>query len=375
MGGLEEMVFSLASGMNKRGVRTRIVTLNSIFQSGERLARQQIVNGIPVTRVPWIGSRRYPIAPSVLRELNDSDIVHVHGIDFFFDYLAATKPLHRRTLVASTHGGFFHTSAHKSLKRLWFPTVTRAAASMYDAVIAVSVEDHTLFSQIAPTNLTLIENGVRLEKLKSTKLSRRDPRKILTFGRLAPHKQVDKVVVLLSYLLRSEPGWNLVIAGPDDGNELKRIREAVETSGVKGSVRIAVSPTDEELADEAASATWFCSASSYEGFGIAAVEAAAAGLIPILREIPPFIRLRQSLGVGVLFDPDLPQAAAEAIATMAHELVSKPEEITAALDRAVSRFGWEAATERHLELYDDIVATKRSTRRANMQTGLDSTTS
>jgi alpha-1,3-mannosyltransferase len=359
IGGLEDVVLNLAIGMQKQGVCTRVVTLNSNFQSGERLPRQDVVDGIPVTRLPWRGPQRYPIAPSVLRALHEPDIVHVHGIDFFFDYLAATKPLHRHALVASTHGGFFHTANHKFLKKLWFPIVTRATASMYDAVIAVSAQDHQLFSRIAGTKLSLIENGVRLDKLKCAKVSRRDPRKILAYGRLARHKQFDKIVVLLSQLLRTGPGWNLVIAGPDDGHELKYIREAITACGMQDAVRLQISPTDQELADEAASATWFCSASAYEGFGIAAVEAAAAGLIPILSEIPPFIRLRQALGVGVLFDPDRPQAAVETITRMEGEQLSEPGQIAAAVGRAVQRYGWEAATERHLELYDEVLTSRR----------------
>jgi alpha-1,3-mannosyltransferase len=52
-----------------------------------------------------------------LRHLRDADIVHVHAIDFFFDFLGWTKPLHGKKLVVSTHGGFFHTSFIRGHRR------------------------------------------------------------------------------------------------------------------------------------------------------------------------------------------------------------------------------------------------------------------
>jgi alpha-1,3-mannosyltransferase len=41
------------------------------------------VAGIPIQRLPWRGSSRYPLAPSVLWHLQSADVVHVHAIDFF----------------------------------------------------------------------------------------------------------------------------------------------------------------------------------------------------------------------------------------------------------------------------------------------------
>ena len=37
--------------------------------------------------------------------VRDADLIHVHAIDFFFDYFAVTKPIHRKPMIATTHGG------------------------------------------------------------------------------------------------------------------------------------------------------------------------------------------------------------------------------------------------------------------------------
>ena len=123
VGGLETVVLELASAQVKRR------TPRSRRDPGPAVRRNQAGKNCPPPR-PSTASRsfaflisarsRYPIAPSVLRHIKDADLVHVHAIDFFFDYLAWTKPLHGRTLVVSTHGGFFHTPYAARLKRVWF---------------------------------------------------------------------------------------------------------------------------------------------------------------------------------------------------------------------------------------------------------------
>ena len=127
VGGLENVVLELASAQVKAGHRVRVVTLDRLFNDARRqkLPPSETLDGIEIVRIPYFGSSRYPIAFSALRHIKDADLVHVHAIDFFFDYLAWTKPLHGRKLVVSTHGGFFHTTYAALLKRVWFHTLTR----------------------------------------------------------------------------------------------------------------------------------------------------------------------------------------------------------------------------------------------------------
>ena len=139
VGGMEDVVKALASAQIRGNHQVRVVTLDRIFNAPKaaRLPRFENLGGIEVVRVPYVGSKRYPIAFSAIRHIRDADIVHVHGIDFFFDYFAWTAPFHRRRLVVSTHGGFFHTGFAARLKQFYFKTVTRLSLSRYAAVAAV----------------------------------------------------------------------------------------------------------------------------------------------------------------------------------------------------------------------------------------------
>ena len=122
MGGMEDVVQNIARQQREHHDQLpRIVTLNRLFRnSSEYLAPEAVVNGVGVVRLPFHGTSRYPLCPQVLQYVGDADVIHVHGVDFFFDYLALTKALHRRPLVASTHGGFFHTAFASRLKKVYF---------------------------------------------------------------------------------------------------------------------------------------------------------------------------------------------------------------------------------------------------------------
>ena len=105
VGGLEDVVRELSKRQLEAGFAVRVITLDRGFRPREvsgavSLKAYETIDGVEVIRIPYWGSQRYPIAPRVLRYIRTADLVHVHGIDFFFDFLALTKPLHRRRLAA-----------------------------------------------------------------------------------------------------------------------------------------------------------------------------------------------------------------------------------------------------------------------------------
>src|SRR6185436_7718073 len=143
VGGLENFVDQLARRQADAGHKVRVATLNHVFdhENGATLPPREERHGFEIVRFAFIGSRRYPVAPSVLKATRGADLVHVHGLDFFADYLAATAPWHRTPLVLSTHGGFFHTDFARNLKKVYLASVSRASLSQFGAVIACSTED------------------------------------------------------------------------------------------------------------------------------------------------------------------------------------------------------------------------------------------
>jgi alpha-1,3-mannosyltransferase len=356
IGGLENVVAQLATAQYAKGHDVRVVTLDRIFNTPKtgRLPRFERINGLEVVRVPYFGSKRYPIALSVIQHIRGADIVHVHGIDFFFDYLAWTTPIHRRKLVVSTHGGFFHTPFAARLKRLYFRTVTRLTLSWYAGIATVSDADDRLFKTIRSRGVYLIENGVDVDKYAGAS-SRVSKKTLLSFGRLSSNKRLDRVIRFLVALRRIDPQWSLCIAGRPWDVSAAGLRKFVKDTGTDDHVDIIETPSDTDIRKTMANCSALVSASAYEGFGLAVVEGLSAGLWPVVSPIPPFRRLIEKTRIGTIVDFEDADTAAE-------QFLADWTKVTDGFDRsrrsaiaAANDFRWSAASEKYDALYDCVL--------------------
>jgi alpha-1,3-mannosyltransferase len=352
VGGLENVVHELASAQVNTGHRVRVVTLDRLFHAvnGEKLPASDSLDGIEIERIPYFGSSRYPIALSVLRHIRDADLVHVHAIDFFFDFLAWTKPLHGRTLVASTHGGFFHTGYAAWLKRLWFATVTRLSMKSYAGIAAVSASDFERFRPVRRTGMVCIENGANVAKFHDAS-SGALRKSILSVGRFAKNKRLDLLIDFVRALRRYDPDWTLTIAGRPGDLTVDDLRKLVDDAGLGGAVTIVASPTDAMVNALMRSCSFLASSSDYEGFGVAAIEGMSAGLIPLLSDIPPFRRLVARTGLGMVIDYSESDIAARGLLQNLDGIASDYAEQRAACMDAAASFDWRHVCQDYAKLY------------------------
>jgi len=360
VGGLENFVKDLALKQVDEGHHVRTVSLDRIFNSKIPSLLPDVDNhrGIQIRRIPFFGTKRYPIAPTVLNYLDDADIVHVHAIDFFCDYLSFTRLLHRKKLVLTTHGGFFHTSFMQVFKRLYFETITRMTLTGYRAVIACSAEDARVFRQVRKEGVVEIQNAVDIGKFAG--VSERSGKTIIYFGRLAPNKGLITTLQWFAHFLKSQTGWDLIIAGQPMGVELAELQAEIEKQGIVGSVTIVESPSDEELSALISRSKLFVSASTYEGFGLAAVEAASAGLYPLLSSIPPYHAIVERLGYGTLFDFADPQSWDDGDSRLMNDLKKFENGATdEAIQSAVSSFAWKDVADKYERTYREVLGLTR----------------
>src|SRR5579872_2027419 len=248
LGGIENVVGELAAAQLAAGHRVRIVTLNRLFnaQQPTTLPGRETISGAEIIRVPFVGSTRYPLAPSAIKFIRDADIVHVHAIDFFFDYLAWTKPLHRKKLIVSTHGGFFHTGYAAPLKRIYFNFITRFSLTWYDAVAAVSASDYETFARLRRTGMMCIENGVNIAKYADA-AAPQAAKTIAWIGRFSTNKRLDRAIEFLAALHRRDKAWCLRIAGSPWDLDAGQVSALAQEHGVAGSVSIVTTPSVAEL--------------------------------------------------------------------------------------------------------------------------------
>ncbi|NKL57377.1 glycosyltransferase family 4 protein [Rhizobium leguminosarum] len=356
-GGLEDVVANLARQTVRRGYRVRVVTLDSLFTAPEnKLPLREDIDGIEVVRIPWFGTSRYPLAPHVFRHLADADLVHVHAIDFFFDALAWGRLLHGKPMIVTTHGGFFHTQKYATIKKIWFRTLTRASAMAYRRVVCCSASDLKQFSEIVPDSL-LIENGADIGKFADT-ASRRAKRRIVTIGRFSVNKRLDHLLDAMAKLKTRDPEWHLDIVGAESDLNRADVEGAIESRHLSGRVTLHVSPENDTIRRIIAEASIFASASEYEGFGLVALEAMSAGLLPVLNANDAFATLATRHPVLMLADFTNPERAATAIEAAHQALLRQPDAVRAELLDAARGYSWDIVAGRYIDLYRslDVVA-------------------
>lgn len=364
VGGMEEVVLNIARRHLQRGRdQVEVVSLDRVFTDPQRrLATKDTYQDVPIVRLGYRGSSRYPLAPAVLAAIRGADVLHVHGIDFFYDFLALTRPLHRVPMIVSTHGGFFHTTYASRLKLLWFKTLTRTSALAYARVVATSESDGQLFGQVvAPQRLRVIENGVDLDKFAG-KGGATPGRTLIYFGRWSANKGLMETLDLLQALVAQDPAWQLIVAGREYDFTVADLLQAVAERGLQARVCLQVVPTQAQLAQLLGRAQYFVCLSRHEGFGMAAVEAMSAGLLPILSDIPPFVWLQRESGQGVLVDPADPRGAAatvNAYAARTDVAFAAHRQAAVAYTR---RYDWDIAAGAYLDEYHLALGSKESGR-------------
>lgn len=298
VGGLENHVRSLARQQQLSGHEVTVVTLNCNFSTGEEYQSHGEIDGVKIKRYRYFGGRRYSVAPFVLMDAFSADVLHIHCTDFFFDYLAITKFIHRKPMVITTHGGFFHTKYASKLKELYFNIITKFCINAYSTVIACSENDFEIFSKIS-SRIKLIHNGVEVDKFISEGWvpSGDVQRSFIYIGRLSLNKNISELIENLAEVLRKYC-VKLYVVGNDFDGILSDLRKIVEDLDMQRNVVFLSDLDDERISVIARECRFICSASNYEGFGMTIVEGMGAKLIPIVSSIPSFENIVNSAGVG-----------------------------------------------------------------------------
>lgn len=284
IGGIERYVEDLSKNLVRLGHESDVVCLNTCAYTGEKLPALEEYSGIKIHRLPYLNLKFYKPSPGIFKLFKDYDLIHVHGIGFFSDFLAITKFVHKKPLVLNTHGGFFHTKKLRLMKKLYF-TWNRLSLGAFEKVIADSRSDESMFSVICP-DIEHIPNGIPLDEFQVER--RPEPYTLLYVGRLSRNKRIDILIETVALLKKSLPNVKLKIVGEDWEGIQKELELLADHRGMSKNVEFLGKIERRELTEHLSKATFFVSASQYEGFGISVLEAMASGCPVVLNDIPAF---------------------------------------------------------------------------------------
>lgn len=358
LGGLEEVVRNLVQEQLKQGLQPYIITLDRVFKKPDgKLPAEELIEGVQVIRIPYFGSDRYPIAFAVLKHLKQADLVHVHAIDFFYDFLALTRLIHGKPMVVSTHGGFFHTGFASRLKKIYFHTITKMSSTAYKKVIGCSDNDGEIFSKIIHDNkLCVIENGVDIEKFRNCASETLEP-VLIYFGRWSSNKGLLEALDVVSALKQKDPSqyWRMIICGRAYDLTESDLMAYAEKLGIADRLQLLNNPTNAEIRSQISQASYYICLSKHEGFGIAPIEAMSAGLYPILSDIPPFEKLVHQTDTGInIACNNIAQLSIEVMRLHLSPSIDKNSIIS-----SVTIYAWANVAQKYMHEYDEAIGEKR----------------
>lgn len=352
IGGMENFVENLAVQLKGKGIESEVLTLNTDFSNGERFPESEVINGIKVRRIPYFGSRRYPIALSAINYLQEFDLIHIHGVDFLLDYLAGLKPFHKKPMILSTHGGFFHTKRFYLYKKLHFHTMTKLSLRNMRWIVANSEPDYETFKPISPERIEMIENGINFNHYHTIAEKGGEPNRFIFVGRFSKNKRIDKLLALIEQLKSDFPDVQLSIVGKDYDNLKDEFMNEIMRYGIAEHVTIYEALSEENLLKEMSRATYFISASEYEGFGLSSLEAMAAGRVAFLSPIPSFKKMISDGRNGYLVDFEDMESAAEKVKQVLRK--GMQENIRLAGVETARQNSWETIVNKFIQMYEMI---------------------
>lgn len=187
-------------------------------------------------------------------------------------------------------------------------------------------------------------------------LERREAGYLLYFGRLDVfQKGLDTLLEAYRLLRESEPGLRLRIAGR--GKDAVLVERMARDAGVEDGVELLGAVMDADRLELLAGASLMLMPSRFEGFGLVAAEAMAAGVPLVASDAGSLPEVVQPPQGGVI----VPAGDAAALSAAARSLLAEPgrrARLSRTARAAARRFTWEAVADRHYRFLQDLTGSR-----------------
>jgi glycosyltransferase involved in cell wall biosynthesis len=195
----------------------------------------------------------------------------------------------------------------------------------------------------------VIPNGVDAARFASAAPDTRHGNYLLAVGGIEPRKGSLELLDAYAKLRAGIPELKLVIAGGETLFDYRGYRAEWEARAAALGVtpRVLGPVPHDELPGLIAGAAAFAFPSVKEGFGLAAMEALAAGTPVVVRDLPVF---REVFGDAVRYG-----TGPESLAAALRDAIEEPDPARAARGRALAAaHTWSAAATRHRDFYRSL---------------------
>jgi glycosyltransferase involved in cell wall biosynthesis len=361
-GGIELHLRDLALALRARGVDARVITTTR----GE-----DVVDGVPVHRVPaaLAPGAGFAYTPRAMARLGE--VIRREGFDVVHAHASVISPVAYAGALAGARAGAaslvtFHSMLHRSSFLLGASEALFTWARGRILLSAVSSVVAAQAAQWIPgAAVCVLPNGIDVPWWRAGSLAhpRGDEIVFVTAMRLSRKKRPERLVRAFASAVRftgGSPRMRLIIAG--DGPDRRALRRLADALDIGTMVELPGHMDRESLRDLYHRTHAFVLPSERESFGIAALEARAAGL-PVIAMLGGGARDFIVCGVDGLLVRD-ERELARAISRLAIETPFR--EYMAAHNRAVPpAYDWPDVADLHLRYYGEAAALRDRAPRAS----------
>jgi glycosyltransferase involved in cell wall biosynthesis len=318
------------------------------------------------TRFP----RRLAVSPGLWRAAHErarcSDVVHVHNLWQFPQYAGARAAGAAGVpYVVSTHGALDpYVRDHGRLRKRISMALYQDRLLRRAALIHVTTESEADFiSGVAPevpravvpcgVDVTQFQTLPAPAQFRREHLDSYDGPLVLFLGRITYKKGLDVLIRAFARARRAGP-CRLVLAGPDDEGRVPELKRLVAELRLEHDVAFTGPLYGPARLGALASADVWALSSHAENFGIAVIEALAAGCAVLVSSRVSVAGELARAGAGVIAEP-CPEAFGEALAGLLQD--GSRRALLAGRGRSLAaRYDWSVVGPQLLEMYRRALA-------------------
>jgi alpha-1,3-mannosyltransferase len=351
VGGIEDFVRGISASVVEAGLGCDIAEV-APFNREWRVDR---VDSCNVFRIPLYGGRVFGAAPDLRRLRGAYDLVHIHDPQVAALTINSLVVFYDLPRVLSTLGGFFHTKQYAAGKRLHKAVSAPILLRSYASVLASSDADQERFSRLC-RHVELVPCGVNTLKFENLE---RDVtagfHEWIFWGRFSHNKRIDLLIRYTSEARKMGFPVRTTICGADFDGQINMLSSLIEELELQDNVQIILSPSDERLVRCVARAQVFITASEYEGFGLSIVEAMAAGLPVICRDVAPLNGFVKNNVNGGYLSFDMSGADRGRLARFLSASQGDYMRLSVSSRERAAQYAWKHAAKKFIEVYERLL--------------------
>jgi glycosyltransferase involved in cell wall biosynthesis len=378
------MVRGLVEALSRQGVETHVATTND---NGPEMLR--VPCGVPVNQggaTYWYFQRQtrfytasWPLATWLARHVSEFDVVHIHALFSFSTLPAAfwanrySVPYIVRPLGTLSEWGM--KNRRPWLKTLSFRLIESLVMKHAALVHYTSDQERceaeklhvTTAAVIIPNALPDHSNDAVVGQFRARYPELKDRQVVLFLSRLDPKKGLDLLLPAFAMVRQQMPNVSLVVAGTGEADFVSGLKAKAAFLGIASDVFWPGFLDGKEKQAALADADVFVLSSYSENFGIAAVEAMAAGLPVIVSDQVGIHREILQARAGVIVACDVSQLAA-ALARLLKNSTLRRSMGEDGRTLVRQKYSSEAVTRKLIGMYNQVATARVTTSNNGLQT-------